>query len=190
MSDPQVFKNRYAVVKWLTDNGYKVRKSKVYKDADAGLLRVERDGTVTIESVRRYIDHPEAGIREHLDTAAAGDDLEIKEYHRRTAIAKMKNAELEAEKRQFDLERELGKWIPRADLEMEMAGRAAVLDQGLSSLVQVRADDWIRMVGGDPNRAPDLKAAMAEAVARLLNSYAQTDTFQVMFDEGEGAGDA
>lgn len=180
---PQVFKSRYAAYKWLADNGYKVKKSKVYMDADAGLLRVERDGTVTIESVRRYIDHPEAGIREHLETAQAGEDREIREYNRRTAIAKMKIAEADAEKKEFDLEKERGLHIPRADLEMEMAGRAAVLEQGLRNLVQIRAEDWVHLVGGDVNRAGELRAAINSEVDHLLNRYVTTESFSVMFDE-------
>ncbi len=187
MADPQVFKNRYAAVKWLQENGYKVRKSKLYKDADAGLLRMESDGTVTIESLRRYIDHPEAGIKEHMDTVSAGNDVEVREYHRRAAVAKAEKTELEAKKLRWEMEKEEGKWIPRADLEMEMAARAAVLDQGLSSLVSVRAEAWIHLAGGNPNRAPDLKAAIAAEVDALLGAFVQTDTFTVMFENDEGS---
>ncbi|MCF8094451.1 MAG: hypothetical protein K9J79_03730 [Desulfobacteraceae bacterium] len=181
---PQVFKSKNAVIKWLQANDYKVSKSKVYNDAREGLLKVERDGSVTIESVRRYIDHPEAGIREHLDTVQAGDDLEIKEYHRRAAIAKAKKTELEAQRLQFEMDKDAGKWIAREDLEMEMAARAAVLDQGIRNLVRIRAEDWIHMVGGDTARAGELKAAVNDALDQLMNAYVKTDSFQVMF-EGE-----
>lgn len=180
---PQVFKNRREVAKWLQGNGYKIKKSKIYKDAAAGLLRIESDGSVTIESVRRYIDHPEAGIKEHMETVEAGDSVEVKEWHRRAARAKAKKTELEAKKLQFEMEKDQGRWIAREDLEMEMAARAAILDQGLRSLVRIRAEDWIQVVGGDTSRAGELKAAVNEALDQLMNAFCSTDTFQVMFEE-------
>jgi hypothetical protein len=180
----QVFKNRSAVVQWLIDKGYKVKKSKVYKDAKAGLLRIEEDGTVLMESVRRYLAHPEAGVKEHMETVDAGSDIEIKEYHRRAAIAKAKKTELEARRIEFEMEKEEGRWIPREDLELEMAGRAAVLEQGFRNLVQVRAADWIHICGGDAARAGELRAAVNEQLDDLLNEFARADVFQVLFEEG------
>ncbi|MFW6284150.1 MAG: hypothetical protein ACOC1H_02035 [Desulfosalsimonas sp.] len=182
---PQVFKNRSAAAKWLWDNGYGVRKSKVYQDVEKGLLRMEPDGTITIESVRRYIDHPEAGISEHLETIQAAEDFDNKEYNRRTAIAKMEKAELEAKKLRFEIEKEEGKWLPRADFEMEMAARAAILEQGFRNLVRIRADDWIHIAGGDVHRAAEVKTAINTELDRLMNEFANTDTFQVIFEDDD-----
>lgn len=180
---PQIFKNRSAVAKWLAENGYKVKKSKVYKDVDAGLLKMELDGTITIESVRRYIGHPEAGISEQIKTAETGQDREVREYHRKTASAKAEKIELEVQKLRREMEVEEGKWIPRENLELEMAGRAAVLDQGLRNLIQIRVDHWINLVNGDQARSGELRAAMFDELDALMNSYVSTDTFQVLFEE-------
>lgn len=187
MSDdtPQVFRNRLAASKWMRENGYKIGKSKLYQDTASGLLKVEPDGTVTIESVRRYIDHPEAGIREHLDTVQAGADVEVREYHRRVAIAKAEKTELEAAKLRFEMDREQGKWIPRDDLEMEMAGRAAVFEHGFRNLVRIRLDDWIHLVGGNVARAGELRIVINEELDRLLNQYSRSDNFLVLFEEDQ-----
>lgn len=184
LKDEYTFRNRTQVVEWLVAKGYKVKKSKLYKDAKAGLLRVEDDGTVLMESVRRYLEHPEAGVKAHMETVEAGSDLEIKEYHRRAAIAKAKKTELEAKRLEFEMEKDAGRWLPREDLELEMAGRCAVLERGFRNLVQVKAADWVAACGGDPNRAGELRAAVNAELDVLLNEFARSDNFQVLFEEG------
>jgi|SRR6056297_2616460 len=183
LKDEYTFKNRTAVVEWLKAKGYKVKKSKLYADAKAGLLRVENDGSVLMESVARYLEHPEAGVKEHMETVEAGSDLEVKEYHRRAAIAKAKKTELEAKRLEFEMEKDAGRWLPREDLELEMAGRAAVLEQGFKNLVQVKAADWVHACGGDPKRAGELRAAINAELDGLLNEFARADAFQVLFEE-------
>ena len=81
------------------------------------------------------------------------------------------------------MDRDQGLWIAREDLELEMAARAAVLDQGIRNLVRIRAEDWISMVGGDPARAGELREAINSALDQLMNQYVKTDAFQVMFEE-------
>lgn len=188
LKDEYTFRNRTEVVRWLDRKGYKIKKSKLYKDAKAGLLRVEDDGSVEMDSVRRYLEHPEAGVREHFETVEAGSDLEVKEYHRRTAKAKMQKIEMENKKLAFEMEKEAGKWLPREDLELEMAGRAAVLEQGLKNLFRVRAADWIHMVSGDAARAAELRAVLERELDQLLTAYARADQFQILF-EGEEVND-
>ena len=179
----QIFRNRLAAARWMRENGYKIGKSKLYQDTSSGLLKVEPDGTVTIESVRRYIDHPEAGIREHLDTVQAGEDVEVREYHRRAAIAKAEKTELEAARLRFEMERDQKKWIPRDDLEMEVATRAVVFEQGFKNLIRIRLDDWVALVGGNVARAGELRVIINDQVDQLLNQYARADAWLVMFEE-------
>jgi hypothetical protein len=186
-STPQVFKNVFAVYKWLKANDYKVSKSKLYNDAgkdpEKALLRMEPDGTVTIEAVRRYLNHPEAGVREHMEKVQAGTDHELKEYQRRTVIAKMRKVENEVEQQEIEIQTKRGELLPREDLYLEMAGRTSVLEQGFKGLVQVRAADWVHVAGGDVNRSAELREAILAEFDVLLNEFARTDVFQVLFEE-------
>jgi len=48
------FVNKYAVFVSLKEDGLKVGKSKLYKDAEKGLLRVQPDGSVLLSDVELY----------------------------------------------------------------------------------------------------------------------------------------
>jgi hypothetical protein len=175
------FKNRVAALKHLQERGYKIKKSKLYKDAAAGVLRVEKDGSILRSSIERYLDHPEAGLAGHLETVAAGRDLDLKDLAREKIKAGLEKEKAQTEKIRFELERERGQWLPRDDFEMELASRAAVLDQGFKTAVQMHCEDWIHMVGGRVSAAQELKTAICDEIDRMLADYVSMKSFQVIF---------
>ena len=57
------YKNRITAVMELRHRGYKIGKSKFYKDCSHGLCRVESDGTITDQSLGEYIQNPLANMK-------------------------------------------------------------------------------------------------------------------------------
>jgi hypothetical protein len=79
--------------------------------------------------------------------------------------------------------------VPKEDVELELAGRAAVLDSGIRTLIQSQAPAWIELANGDQARIADLIEAMSNNFAGLLNEYATTERFHVVLQREMHDGD-
>jgi len=169
------FKNRLAVVRYLQDQGYKIKKSKVYKDADAGLLKMQPDGTILEAAVAKYIANPRSGLVKGVPLYPPVDDDDVV---RKKALADLRLAEAKVSELEFKLEIEQKKWIRRDQFELELAGRLAVLEAGMKNLLQMRMADY--RDADTVSHAADTASADLDG---LLREYANTDTFQVLFTE-------
>lgn len=168
------FQSLLAVIAHLDRAGFKISKSKIYRDRDKNFIRVNPDGTVPETEVRAY-----AAMLERKDGSI--DDLN--DVHVRRAEKDVELRALKIRKLHFDLEKEQGKYIPRADFESELAARAAVFDSGFRHAFNVKAREWIALVGGKPDKAADFLQALNRLLDDQLTGYATTRTFQVLFEE-------
>lgn len=180
----KVYKNRLAVLEHLQDLGYKVGKTKIYQDADAGLLRLQPDGSVLQSAVEAYLHHPAARL---VRPAQAADEAEAEEMGREKISEELKHLRLKNEKLQFDFDKDRGRYLPRDEFELELAGRAAVLDSGLKHRFSSRAAQWIATVAGNQEKRAELVALLHGALDEALTDFATTDTFQVMIIEDADA---
>jgi len=73
-----------------------------------------------------------------------------------------------------------GKYVPREDVELELAARGIVLGATLKQAVHTRAPGWLSLVEGNPTRLPELVTAMNEAIAASLDDYATAEGFEVL----------
>jgi len=113
----------------------------------------------------------------------AGSDLEIKEYHRRSAIAKAKKTELEVQQKQIEIDKESGRLIPADMVYREFAARLAVLIQALTTLIDKEAKELVRQVNGKPSREGEFKAELKEKIYQLFNEFSKTNIFDTMFED-------
>lgn len=174
-ADP-CFENVAAVVKHLHAQGYKIKKSKVYADAQKRLLQVDPDGRVTELAVRAYA----AGLEKK--SSIRPEDIEDRSV--RKLENEIKALEVRAEAAQFDLDIKKGKYILRSELEMELAARAAVFEAGFRFFIQAKAGDIIEAVAGDRGKAADLVDMLGRHLDSLMNDFADTEKFQVMIVDG------
>jgi len=168
------FPSMRAVVKHLDQVGFKVSKSKLSRDKTKNLIRVNPDGSVPESEVRAY-----AATLERKDGTI--DDLN--DIHARKTEREVKSLDLKIEKQEFELGKEKGQYIPRRDFEAELAARAVILETGLKHLYTTRVGEWIALVVGKPEKAPDLLQALYHSLEEELSGYATTRIFQVMFLE-------
>jgi len=184
MAREEYLKNRLEAVEWLRDQGYKVGKSKLYNDAKAGRLKVCNDGSIRVSDLEDYV------ARQGLEPLEQATEPEegAEDLQREKLKEQLRQLQLDNEKREFERQRLEGKYIPRQDLELELASRAGVLDTGLRSDIKTHARDWVHMVGGRAERVPDLVEAMLDVLDRRLNEYARMDRFEVIFSEEEEQG--
>lgn len=172
------FKNRNAVLGYLKDQGYKIQKTKLYKDSNAGMLRIQSDGTVMLSDVDLY-------IKAYLLPVKTSEAIESEKLIHDRLTAEVKRLSLQAEKLEFEIDKDRGRYIPRDQFEMELAARAAVLEAGIKHLFYSRVSDWIHMVGGDTTKINDLLEEMTRSLDEKMNEYASMEQFQVIFSSEE-----
>ena len=181
MQAEEYLKNRLEAVKWLQQQGYKVGKSKLYQDVSAGRLRVCNDGSIRVSDLQEYI--RVQGLEPLREATEPDEDAE--DLQREKVKEELRKLRLQNERQEFERQRQEGQYIPRQDLELELASRAGVLDTGLRSDIKTHARDWVHLVGGRADLVPDLIEAMLDVLDRRLNEYARMDKFEVIFSEGE-----
>ena len=170
------FESLRAVAKHLDVAGYKTSKSKISRDKQKGLIRVNQDGSVFETEVRAY-----AALLPRKDASIK----DLSDVHARKTAKEVESLNLKVERQQFELEKEKGKYIPRQYFEAELAARAVVFDSGFRHMFQVKIREWIALVGGKPEKAADFLLALNQALDEQLTSYATTRTFHVLFEANE-----
>ena len=172
----RIFKNRLEAHEYLQRRGYKIGRSKFYKDCSQGLCQLQSDGSILGSDLDAYIKR--AGLTQpDLDKAAE----EAEELHRQKLEKEVEKLDWENKRRQFEYEKEVGRYIPRSDFEAELAARVAAHEARLNSMIRDKVLEWIWTVNGDPNAAQDLIDSMQQDLADLFNDMARMDQFQVVF---------
>jgi len=181
--DTRTFPNRLAVAEYLKANGWKVSKSTLYNRTGKAKLIPRADGLFYLKDVKKYasifLKRQETGqrVQETLDVQQQKKmRLEIEKLEEEVSRSRHKNAVEE------------GKYIPRDQIELELAGRAAVLDAGLTHLFQSTAGELIEISGGDPRKTAEVVHRLIAEKDRFLNQYAAAIDFTVEIageEEGE-----
>jgi hypothetical protein len=174
-ADSEAFRNRVAVVEYLKRNNIRISKTKLYRDADTGKLRIQPDGSILLSDVELYTrayltPRQKASMNADIE-ALQKEKLELESKKLREQIAKL----------EWDREKEAGKYLLRSSFEMELAARAAVLQVTLQQMASTKAYEWIAVCQGNHTKAQDLTAMITAEIDEALNNYASTDSFHVIF---------
>jgi hypothetical protein len=186
-AEPARFKNRLEALEYLQQQGYKIKKSKLYQDVKAGILRVNPDGTVSLSQIQKYLDDPRSGLMRLLTNASGAlhpsetmEDLQREKLIYETNIQKEKLKKME-----FDREREEGKHMPREELEMAFASRAAMFEAGLKHCISRHATKWATLIGGSTTRVDELIDQMHQDMDGMLDDLASIDRLTIEFVASE-----
>ena len=114
-------------------------------------------------------------------TGRTVDDEKSDDLQKRKAHLEVEKLEIDVARAKHKQEVEEGKYIPRAQLEIEFASRAAILDAGLSHFFQSEAGNWVDLVGGDQTKLPALVKLLVDKKDDFLNQYAQVKDFIIDF---------
>jgi len=174
--------NTAAVLEYLRAGDWRVTKTSLYRHQKEGKLSPRRDGLYTLRDVDKY-------ARTWLKQKSTGKKIaeKIEEMQRRKLELELSNLEEDNKRKRFANDREAGLYIPKEFMEIELAGRAGVLDAGLKHWVQSRSAEWIRTVGGDTKKVGDLIILMNRDLDEHINSYAGALSYQVVIDAEEEA---
>ncbi|HKL81764.1 MAG TPA: hypothetical protein VJ879_04545 [Desulfobacter sp.] len=178
MSDSEktddVFKSQREIVRYLDALGFKISKSKFSRDKQRGLIKINDDGTISKGQIIEY----SATLDRKGDDELPPAELQARKTEREVALLDRKLARAD-----FEMDRDMKKYIPRKDFEAELAARAIVLDSGFRHFFSLKVREIIALVGGKVEKTADLLQTLNEGLDEQLNQYASTDVFQVLFDE-------
>ena len=172
------FKNKREVADYLIEEGWKVSRSTVYKHAAEGRIRPDANGIYTLRAVQKY-------ARLHLMQQDTGQKIDDEELQRKKIMAEVAWKTEQARREKLKRMVEEGLYILREDLHLEFAARTATLEAGLRHMVHSSAGDWIALVDGNEKKVGDLIREINGALDALLNEYATTKEFEVIFSKNE-----
>jgi len=167
------FKNLMEVVGYLRGKGYKIGKSKIYKDRQGNQIRVQPDGSVLQRDADAY-----SKTLQLLGDPLRG--LEAAQQKKVDLEGKRLQGQIDALEHDLDVKRNL--YVLRDDSEMEKSENAAAIFIGISNGMIDSARVFIEAAGGDPNRLQEFVAALKQELNRAANSLAKLETINFSID--------
>lgn len=171
------FNNIHAVLKYLQDNGWKASRQTIYRHQSQGKIIPDSSGKYTLRAVEKY-------AKTFLKQTATGKRLQESsdDLQRQKLDLEVSNLKLKNEREKFNFEKDRGLYIPREQMDIELATRAGVLIAGLKHWIASNAADWIDSVGGDTRKAGELINKMTGDLDDHINHYAGAVEFEAIFE--------
>jgi len=168
--------NVRAAFKWLKEQGFKIGHTKLYQDANAGKLRTAPDGSVLHPDLESYA----------LTLKKKGDRLapDLGEVQKRKAAKEEQLLDIQIKERQFKLDREMGKYLLKTDVQTEAAVKIAALEAGLKHYFRTAASDLVHTVGGQAEKADIFVNLVDEAIDQLLDDFGNMEEINVIIRKG------
>lgn len=176
-------KDYKAVLEYAQERQRKVGKTKLYDDVNEGKLRRQPDGSFKLRDVDRYL-----ATLPHTGTPDPVHDRAV-DRQRRKEEQEIRRIKAVADKEEFDLAVKKGKFIPKDQVHLELAGRAATLASGLKTAFESRSLDIIALVEGNPKKSAALVELLEDMLDEALHEYSREVTFEVFFVEEQDDAD-
>lgn len=176
-SQPGFFHNIAAVLDYVNRAGWKITKPSLYRHHQEGKF-VARDGVYHRKDIDRY-------AKTWLKQASTGRRKRdgIDELQHKKAERELKRLDLEIRQRELVYQRELGRMVPREQMESELAARAAVLEAGLKHWLHQNAMEWLRLVNGDAKKVGELILWMGRSLDEHINNYAAPRDYRIIIED-------
>lgn len=179
MTAANALKNWSAALEYIEERGKKCKKDTLYKAIREGRLKKQADGSFKVRDVDRF-----AASLPHL-TMPDAVTVQAADRQRRKEEADIRRSEAIAKKEEFDLSVKMGKYVPRADVYLELAARAATLASGLKTAFESRNLDLVDAVEGNPKKGAALVELLEGILDEALNEYSGEMEFAVTFTAEE-----
>lgn len=172
------FNNEAAVLKYLKEAGWRISKSTLNRHikTDRKLIR-QSDGTFTIKAVERYA---EAFLKQEATGKRVQENTD--DLQRQKLEQELKNLRLKNERDTFSYDKDRGLYVPKEQMEIELATRAGILIAGLKHWIVSNTAEWINLVGGDTRKAGELITKMSNDLDEHINHYAGSREYEVIIE--------
>ncbi len=170
------FPSLLSVVDHLNKAGFRISKSKIYRDKDKNQIKINKDNSVLETEVRAY-----ASTLERKE----GNLDDLNDIHIQKTTKEVIKLEEQIAKLKFDREKDEGKYILKSDFEAELASRSAIFDIGFRHAFNLHAREWIAIVSGKPDKSAEFLQSLNTVLDEQLTGFASIKTFQVLFQNNE-----
>jgi len=179
----EVFDTLIAAMRWLKERGYKIQKSKLYRDAKNGLIRVQKDGKVRKGEAEAYILRGALKQTEVIDQDKS-DMLAAERFA--AEVTKIKE-----QTRAIVLDREIkeGRYILKEKAIMDRVDQLTVLEANFRQVLHINMLDWCYIMGGNPDRVSEATRAADLNFDEMLNALSKSDGFTIEYLQDEAQGE-
>lgn len=160
------FPNIQHVVDYLTQNGWKIKKSACYQHASQGKIRPQPDGTYMVKAVLKYAKL----FLKRCDGQAPSARMESAQQERLDSEARKLRYQADILKRRSEIMS--GAYVKKDEFERALAQRAMLFTSDIEVFCQGAAAQIISLVGGDPLKVSDLIQHLREQSSNWLDRYA------------------
>jgi len=171
----RLFDNPLEVQEYLKEEGWKITKSTIYNHVKNGKLRADAGEKFTLNGVLNY-------AKTHLVTENTRQKLKAEELQRKKTAKELEKLDEEIREKRFRREIAEGKYISKEDFYLEMASRGSVMDTDFTGMIHSRVGEFVALVDGDEKKTGDLARELTAEKDRILNNYATTKEFQVIYE--------
>ena len=171
-SPPVVAQTRIAAVSWLKEHGFKVAKSKFYRDAATGKIGTLPGGGFSEEILRAYGQTYASPLAREEDKKSGAVTV-----RRLDADARLKEAH--ARRVELKLDIESGRYITREEHETELIARAIFFRQQVENFCFLVAPKIIMALGVDEVKTQEVIAMLQLETTAWLDAYARDRVFHV-----------
>lgn len=179
MQAQENFKDYKAVLAHAEECGRKVKKTKLFDDIGAGRLKKQPDGTFRRRDVDRYFASlPMLGTPDAVAEKAA-------DRRRRREEEEIRRIKAGADKDEFTLAVQKGKFIAKEKVNLELAARAVALSAGIKTAFEARSLEIIEAVEGSPKKASALVDRLEAILDEAFNDYSRELELTVEFEQTE-----
>lgn len=178
---PETIPNLLAVEKYLTAAGWKIKKSKLYKDKNKGLLKVQPDGSVLKTDADAY-----AAL--HLapaDAAPEADTDGMLKLKREIQEEELLLARQKRERQTLRLDKERGELVPREEVDKIIIAAVSTYRAGLKQWIYSRLPELVDMVRGDPAMIEESIHWMLGEANVLFQGFSKTRVMDVLGVESD-----
>ena len=162
---------------YLQKSGWKVTKTSLYRHQKEGKFLPDPDGSYQQKNIDKYA---KAWLKQQSTGKRVSEKMD--ELQRKKLERELQIQDIEYERKKLAHAKDLDKYIPKEQMEVELAGRAGILDAGLKHWVQSRCAEWIRSVDGDMKKVGELINLMNRDLDEHVNSYAAPADYDVIID--------
>lgn len=161
-----VYRNIPEMVAALDADGWKVSDSTAYEHREQGKLRLNDGGSIT---ETRALDYARAHLR-RKDGTPGHQTSNLQEEKAREEIMRIREDRL---MRTLKRQEATGELIPRNQVEIELSERAINLRTYLDAVARSSSGRIIKVVGGDPQLAPELIAFLLGMFRKAMDNYSR-----------------
>ena len=168
------------VLAQLVAMGYEITERTFYRHCKQGKCRPNSERLYSRRLVKQYVESEGITRRGVVVEDDNGPDVALSIEKQRLENEKLR---ISNDTNAIKLQRFRGQLIDREALYLELAARAVTLDNGFRQKIEMVSPELIALVKGEPARQVEFVETIFQAWDELLNSYASTDEFEVLFEE-------